>query len=291
MSGPLQTGNSMNAPHISIVDGSAGLRLLLTAFIKTRIKDAVIESIDPFSQTTRDAGISVSGQGSVVILGGMGTEAEVYDSLERMRCRALCPPLILLVSPHLMADEAAFIVAGAFAVLRKDSLSFTRLQHVLEEALGSTHHHAVENQPLPKTYYGKFSFVYDGQRQVLEIDGYRYLSHLASGQLAQVFFAEDTNTGNRAVIKVQTNSPLQNLSALTAICNRGLAIDAHHNPHFVDVFDSGLTGAFPYVVLEFLAEGDLRTRTKMPMTIVEKIRYVIALLEALVAASHRLRAR
>jgi hypothetical protein len=281
MTAPLQTGNAPTAPHISIVDGSAGLRLLLAAFIKTRIKEAVIEEIDPFSQTMRGAGITVSGEGSVIVLGGLGTPLEVFNSLKRMHSRVLCPPIIILVSPDLLADEAAFIKAGAFAVLRKDTLSFSRLESTLRHALAASHHHVAEAEKIIPPLYGKFSFVYDGERQVLEIDGYRYLSHLASGKLAQVFLAKDTHTSTHAVIKVQTNAPIQNLPALQAICKRGLAINAHHNPHFVGVFDSGIAGAFPYVVLEFLAEGDLRCRMKMPMTIVDKIQHMVALLDAL----------
>ncbi len=281
MSVPLQTGNLISAPHISIVDGSAGLRLLLATFIKTRINNVVIEAIDPFSQTMRGAAINVSAQGSAVILGGLGTTAEVFDSLKRMYSQAKCPPIIILVSPDLLAEEAAFIQAGAFAVLRKDSLSFNRLEIVLLLALSASHTHIAEAEKYAPPNYGKFSFIYDGQRQVLEIDGYRYLSNLASGQLAQVFFAEDTRTGVRGVIKVQTQAPLQNTAALQDALTRGLAINANHNHHIVDVLDSGLTGTFPYVVMEYLADGDLRQRMRTSMTEVDKITLIITLLDAL----------
>jgi Protein kinase domain len=281
MSASLQTGNLTTSPHISIVDGSAGLRLLLAAFIKTRIHDAVIELIDPFSQTMRGAGITVSGQGSAVILGGLGTTSEVFDSLKRMHSRVMCPPIIILVSADLLAEEVAFIQAGAFAVLRKDTLSFTRLESALLIALSASHYQVAEAKKFVPPDYGKFSFIYEGQRQVLEIDGYRYLSNLASGQLAQVFFAEDAHTGGRAVIKVQTNAPIQNAAALQIILTRGLAINAHYNHNIVSVLDSGLTGSFPYVVLEFLADGDLRQRMQHSMSVVEKITLMVALLDAL----------
>ena len=289
MPAPLQTGGQNSAPHISIVDGSAGLRLLLAAFIKTRLHDAVIEDIDPFSQTMRGAAITLSNQGNVVILGGLGTINEVTDALKRMHSRVNCPPIIILVSTDLVPHTTSFIEAGAFAVVRKDTLSFNRLHHILLQALAASSLHVAENaapQTVPAPHYGQFSFATDGQRQVLEIDGYRYLSNLASGQFAQVFFAEDIHTGGRAVIKVQTNAPIQNIAALRTILTRGAAINRHHNHNLVGVLDSGIAGTFPYVVLEFLSHGDLRQHMKGDLSVAKKITLLVSLLDAL-ASLHR----
>ena len=283
---PLNTDITKGS-RIAIVDGSAGLRLLLAAFIKSRMPDADIEEIDPFSQTMYGAGITAGQQGSVVVLGGLGTQKEVFDALRRMRSKLACPPIIILVSAELVTDSSIFIEAGAYAVLRKNALSFTRLHTHLLRALARacTEHQVAEQTPdyseILVPAYGKFSFVYEGERQVLEIDGYRYLSHLSSGQLAQVFFAEHIASGERAVIKVQTNAPIQQLAALATICKRALAINANHNHHFVGVHDSGIAGQFAYVVLEFLSNGDLRQHTKSELTVIEKIACTVQLLDAL----------
>lgn len=272
--------------HITLIDGSAGLRHLLRAFISSRWTNANIIEVDPFSQTMRGVGVdygSISSgtqtQGSVIILGGIGTQTEAEDALKRLTSQHGCPPIILLVSANLMAQEAYLQARGAFAIFHKESISFNRLGESLIAALNGS------PAPIEKNPHtcGQFSFVEEGKRHVLEINGYRYLSNLASGARAQVFFAEHIESTRRAVIKVQTSTPIQNVESLAAVCERALALSRQQSGHLVGAIDSGLTAAFPYAVLEYLPHGDLRQHCKAPMNIDTKLSIVLRIFDALVA--------
>jgi DNA-binding NarL/FixJ family response regulator len=292
----LSSYRSANAPRITVIDGSQGLRLLLRAFISSRWSNADVVEIDPFSQTMHGIAGAVSmsagtvlsnppletNKASVIILGGVGTLIEARSALNRLTSQRGCPPIIVLVAADLFAHRDELIANGAFNILRKDAISFGRMADSITAALNG------EAVPVEKTTrtYGQFSFVQDGNRHILDIDGYRYLSNLSSGVRSQVFFAEHIDSGRRAVIKVQTSSPLQNVEMLNVICERALAINLSATPHLVKSIDTGLTGVFPYIAIEYLPHGDLRQHTKAPLDVSTKLSIVVRLLDAL-GAMHR----
>jgi eukaryotic-like serine/threonine-protein kinase len=289
-----------NAARITIIDGSQGLRQLLRAFISSRWSNVDIVEVDPFSQTMHGVAgavsISVSTSSgavlsnhspqtsmpSVIILGGVGTLIEARNALNRLTSQRGCPPIIALVAADLFAHRDDLIANGAFNILRKDAISFSRMADSMTAALNG------EAAPIEKAArtYGQFSFVQDGARHILDIDGYRYLSNLSSGVRTQVFFAEHIESGRRAVIKVQTSAPIQNVEMLKVVCDRALAINLSATPHLVKAVDTGLTGVFPYAALEYLPHGDLRQHTKAPMDVATKLAIVVRLLDAL-GAMHR----
>jgi len=104
------------APRVVLVDGSSGYRHLISSYLITNWPDAVIEAIDPFSQTMRGPGMAFGATGDVIIIGGIGTGSEAISVLERLRKRSACPPVILLVAQALMAESAALIAAGATGI-------------------------------------------------------------------------------------------------------------------------------------------------------------------------------
>lgn len=277
---------SPDAPRITIIDGSTGSRQLLASFVRTCFPGADIEDIDPYSQTMHGAGFAFGTRGDAIVLSGVGTESEALDSLKRLKSRANCPPIIMLVADGLTPMRATFIAAGAFDVLRKDALSSDRLGQTLTRAIatettaGGT---PVTHISPPPPAFGKFHFTHDGERAAIDIDGYRFLSTLSSGPMAQVFFAERIDGGKRAVIKVLTSFALH---------------DTHEAAHFVDLsnrlrplrgraivneVDSGIAATFPYLVMEFLAQGDLRRRLKSPIDEHAALDVQHALLDALAA--------
>ena len=142
----------VSAARLSVIDGSAGLRVLLTTLITSAYPNAIIEDIDPYSQTMRGAGFLFGTHGDVIILSGLGTQIEALDALKRLRDREHCSPIVLLVSNDLIALRAELIAAGAFDVLRKNALSSARLFDAIDRALAqsqspadlTTHHPAVQ---------------------------------------------------------------------------------------------------------------------------------------------------
>ncbi len=279
--------------NISIIDGSAGLRLLLATHIKTRYPDAAIEEIDPFSQTMRGAGFLFGTRGDVIILGGLGTRKEALDAIARLTGREQCPPIIVLAAKELTQQSDELIAAGAFEVMRKDALSSARLHRSIARAAATARDAgaptlstiAAGEPPTGYSYtaanFGEFAFVTEGNRTVVEIDGYRCLSTLASGTLAEVFFAEQIDGGDKVVIKLLTASPLNNMDAVGAICARQQLLGGHRSPHVVNTIDTGVTSGFSYVVMEYLAQGDLRRRMKKTVDTASSLAITAGLLDAL----------
>ena len=278
-------------PKVAVIDGSTGFRLIIAMLVQQYFPSAAIEDVDPFSQTMRGAGFSFGSPADAIVLGGVGTEGEANDALKRLHSRANCPAIILLVASNLMVRRDAFIAAGAFDVLRKDALSGQRLRDALERAfslvdgLAETRRlrsvEAATSRVASSPSYGNFSFVENGERVSVEIDGYRFLSHLSSGTMAQVFFAESIATGNKVAIKLLTATPLHNARGIADICNISRRLAPLRGTVVVNEIDAGVAASYPYTVLEFLAKGDLRRRLENPFSVGTAIQTMHRLMKAL----------
>jgi tRNA A-37 threonylcarbamoyl transferase component Bud32 len=284
------------AQRVTVIDGSTGLRLAIATLVNEHFPNATIEDIDPFSQTMRGPGFSFGTSGSAIVLGGVGTEAEAHDALKRLGSRTNCPPIIMLVAEALIPHRDVFIGAGAFDVLRKDAVSGQRLKNSLSRAFAFASAAATARDAAAVTdasaavtaavtakppVYGKFLFVDDGERVGVDVDGYRPISILSNGQMAQVYLAENIETGTQAVVKIFTAAPMRNiveLSQLIAIARRLRPI---RGKAVVREFDSGVAAHFPYIVMEFLAKGDLRRRLKQPMDSINAVQVMNGILAAL----------
>ncbi len=272
----LQVARAARDARIALIDGSAGVRMLLATLVKSGYPNAVIKDIDPYAQTMRGAAFNVDTDGDVIILGGLGTLTEATDALTRLRTRTDCAPIIVLCESELSRQPKPLLAAGAFAVLRKDALSAARLHVAIDHALSAC------TAPDPATHaYGEFTFVQNGGTAVVEIDGFKCESGFSSGEHAQVFFAEQIATGKRVIIKILTAFQIHNLAAMRAVCARRRWLDHAHTPHMVSRLDTGIAGAFSYVVLEFLACGDLRQRMKTQLESSAILAVMAGLLDAL----------
>ena len=102
--------------NFAVIDGSAGYRSVLSAFLQTEWPHATIEEVDPFAETLRGIGFTFGTKSDVILLGGIGTSAEALSSLQRLRSREHCPPVILMVARELEPQVALLIDAGASSV-------------------------------------------------------------------------------------------------------------------------------------------------------------------------------
>lgn len=275
------------APRVVLVDGSSGYRHLISSYLITNWPDAVIEAIDPFSQTMRGPGMAFGATGDVIIIGGIGTGSEAISVLERLRKRSACPPVILLVAQALMAESAALIAAGATGILCKDALSKNSLCQLINACLTSS---ALEQHDLPLSATaindhvpacGNFSFVQGHERINLNIEGYRCLASLSSKPMAQVFYAESMRNQERVVIKIPTISPYSDSHGIERFCLRFKFVSSLQGHDVVRYRDAGVVGPWPYVVLEYLAHGDLRSRIKPETPVHQHLKTMLKLAAAL----------
>ncbi len=250
--------------QISVIVGSVGYRRVLTALIRSALPQAKIEDVDPYSQTMRGSGLAFGGVADVIVLGGIGTEAEALSGLQRLRARDDCPPIILLISHELAPLSQRLREAGASAILLKDALSRNALIATINSLTTGGSESAAA---LPARQYGQFSFITDGERTALAIDGYKSLTTLSANPLAQVLFAESIETKTRVVIKVWLSTPHHNGGDAQNFCERFGYFSSLNGRSVVRYLDAGIAGSWPYVVLEHLSSGDLRRRMAAGLSI------------------------
>ncbi len=274
MSRPFSTGSiagntdyDSDAPALfTIIDGSAGIRRLVSSLLRSAWPHAEITAIDPFSQTMFGAGFVHGGKAQAIILGGIGTEAEGLRALERLAARQDATPIVMLVAAELHAIHDLFIAAGATAVIRKDKLSGRTL---IDAILRAGQNHAaspVATNITGDNFSERFHFIHDGVETHVEVPGFRQSSVISSNPMAHVFTAERISDGCRAVVKLLASTPHHDLDLISRFCRRYEFLCALNGRHTVSYLDAGVAGSWPYVALEFLGEGDLRQRIKAGLT-------------------------
>ncbi len=276
-----ETGKAgTTGPHISLIVGSIGYRRLLKTLIRVALPSADIEEIDPFSQTIRGSGVSFALNSEVIILGGIGTEVEALSALQRLRERDDCPPIILLTSHDLAPLAPRLCAAGAAAVLLKDALSQNAMANCILQVTGrsaaqSRHTNAPQN-------FGHVAFEADGERVVLAIDGFQSLHPLSANPMAQVMLAERIDDHARAVVKIPLSAPIHDAAAIQQFCEQYECFSRLGGRSVVRYLDAGIAGTWPYVVLEYLAAGDLCGRMAGGLTTVAAVHILEQIAMALV---------
>jgi eukaryotic-like serine/threonine-protein kinase len=266
-------------PTVSVIDGSPGFRTVLAAFVRKQWPDAIIEEIDPYSQTIRGELSAIGARGRVIVVGAMGSEEEARTTLERLQSRLNCPPIVAMI-PRALADcQQALIDQGASVVLYKDALS----QRALADALATWLPANSETAPpaAARARFGEFQLMLHGEAQKIELDGFRYLDTIAAGPLSQVFYAERVSDRKRTVIKVGVEAPTHNAAAIRLFCERFPFFAGLDGRGVVRYLDVGICGPWPYVALEYLAAGDLRRRMRGPLVPLEAARIMYKLAAAL----------
>ena len=266
------------SPHIVLMDGSTGFRRIVANYLLSVWPAATVEEIDPFSQTMRGVGISFGTHGDILVLGGIGTRNEALSALDRLRNRGRCPPIVLIVARDLAAHLDEFKAAGATAVLFKDALSGNALCMAVARAikLDKTAPKAADDAGT-----GSFSFLLDGEPVSLEISGFRCVAAISSNAMAQVFYAERLSDRKRAVIKIFNASPHHDLKAIEIFCSRYRFFSSLAGRSVVRYLDAGVAGQWPYVALEYLSAGDLRSRMQIPVLSQAQARVLFNLATAL----------
>ena len=259
--------------NFSVIDGSAGCRAVLSAFLLAQWPTASIEEVDPFAQTLQGAGHTFGTRSDVILLGGIGTFEEARASLKRLKAREGCPPVILMVAPELEAQAAVLVAMGAAAILFKDGFSKHSLVETISRLLGERAGvSAADRVGIAATQshtdaerFGQFQFIANGQLNTLAIEHFRFIATLASSNLAQVFSAERVEDRKRVIVKIALSMPIHSAEA-RLFCERYRFIASLNGRHVVRYVDAGVAGAWPYLVLEYLSGGDLRQRMAAGIT-------------------------
>ena len=274
--------------NFAVIDGSAGFRNVLCAFLHTEWPSACIEEVDPFDETRPGIGHALAARIDVILLGGIGTLAEACATLKGLDALDNCPPVILMVARELAPQVALLTQAGASSILFKDGFSKNSLTATIRRLLGlrstvapaATTDASVATATPDTQNFGQFSFIANGQFQTLEIEHYRFVATLASSPLAQVFSAQGIEDRKRVIVKVALSTPHHNKEAYV-FSKRFQLIDSFKGRNVVQYLDAGIAGSWPYVVIEYLPGGDLRRRMAAGMAPREAVQVLSQLASAL----------
>ena len=273
----------------AVIDGSAGYRAVLSTFLLAEWPNAAVEEVDPFAETLQGIGYTFGTSADLILLGGIGTFAEARSALTRFTARVDCPPVILMVARELAPQMAALLASGASSVLFKDGFSMRSMVETISRLLnippvGNTPDKTVPALPAlcaDAKQFGQFSFIAHGQLTTLAIEHFRFVSTLASSNLAQVFSAERIVDRKRVIIKIALGTPLHSTEA-RVFSERYRFFASLNGHHVVRYLDAGVADSWPYVVLEHLSGGDLRRRMTAGITPGESVKVLFDLATALV---------
>lgn len=274
------------SPRIAVLDSAYGSRTLIGLFLHQRWPNAVIDSIDPFSETMHGLHSIAAPDANLVIIGSIGSVAEATNVLAKLRNRQHPPGVILLVSAELEPLAAQLAEAGAHAVLLRESLSArdlidaaTRLmRHEGEPPLAHDPARAQLPDPLQR---GLFPLVVQGKREDIRIERFRLLGRLAGNENNHVFYAERLLDRKRAVVKVMNGAPVEQRKALHSFIDLYVYLSAKTERSLVKVLDGGIAGDYPYMAFEYLVSGDLRRAMQEPLAPRDALRITRMIADAL----------
>jgi class 3 adenylate cyclase/CheY-like chemotaxis protein len=120
----------------------------------------------------------------------------------------------------------------------------------------------------------------------VKIPGFRLLRRLGQGGMSRAFLAEYETTGSTRVLKV-LNIAEGGYELLRRFLQEYELISQIRHPHVATIFDRGQTDTHAYIVMEYLAGGDLRQRLEHPLAPEQALEYLRQIAEALVAIHAR----
>jgi hypothetical protein len=272
-------------PRFAVVAGEAGYRAIVSTFIRSEWPYSTIEEVDPFSQTLLGLGVTLQGRCDAIVVAGIGTLNEASSAMQRLgagNTEDNLPPVILLVSGDLASDSGKLLAAGAGAVFHRDALSRATL---LDALAGFA---PLRTQRSPKPFrtiqqphsFGCFEFQAEGERIRLSVEGYRPVAPPANHTLARVFLSERIADGTLVVVKIGTDTPYHDVALARRFCSRYGFLSQQTGGSIVRYLDAGVAGSWPYVVIEYLGEVDLRARMRTAIDPNEAVRILQRILTA-----------
>ncbi len=109
-----------------------------------------------------------------------------------------------------------------------------------------------------------------------KVGSYRLVQPLGSGGMSSVFLAVHAETGHEVAVKVLPRTLARNPTLLQRFLREAKSAEALEHPNIAAIYDRGSDNGRHYLVLEYVAGGDLhdRVRTSGPLPIAEAIRVI-----------------
>jgi serine/threonine-protein kinase len=121
------------------------------------------------------------------------------------------------------------------------------------------------------------------------IGSYKLVQQLGSGGMSSVFRAIHAETGHVVAVKVLPRSLAKNPTLLQRFLREAKSAESLEHPNIVSIYDRGTEDGRYYLVLEYVAGGDLhdRVRTQGPLGVAEALEVIKAVCHGLRHAASR----
>jgi class 3 adenylate cyclase len=120
----------------------------------------------------------------------------------------------------------------------------------------------------------------------IKIPGFRLIRRLGHGGMSRAFLAEYERTGSLRVLKV-LNIAEAGFDLQRRFVQEHELISQIRDPHVATIFDNGQTDTVAYIVMEYLAGGELREHLSQALKPAQALDYLRQIAEALVAIHRR----
>ncbi len=122
-----------------------------------------------------------------------------------------------------------------------------------------------------------------GTSQPVRIGSYQLVEPLGSGGMSSVFRAVHLETGHEVALKVLTRTLAKNSTLLQRFLREAKSAETLQHPNIVAIYDRGSEDGRYYLVLEYVAGGDLhdRVRSQGPLSAAEAVRVIRGCAEGL----------
>src|SRR4051812_30124421 len=117
----------------------------------------------------------------------------------------------------------------------------------------------------------------------LKIGSYRLLQPLGAGGMSSVYRAVHVETGHEVAVKILPRSLAKNPTLLQRFLREAKSAEALEHPNIVAIYDHGVDNGQYYLVLEYVAGGDLHdwVRQTGPMPVGDAIAVIRSVAEGL----------
>jgi serine/threonine-protein kinase PpkA len=107
----------------------------------------------------------------------------------------------------------------------------------------------------------------------LQVPGYRIVSYIGAGGMAEVFLAQRPTSKETVVIKVVHRDRCPDPNAIRRFIQEFTLISRTRSPHIVQIYERGFLPDSAYIAMEHLPAGDLGQRIARGLSPAEAIEY------------------
>jgi eukaryotic-like serine/threonine-protein kinase len=263
--------------RILIITDHPEFASLLEHHVTTLWSDADLRTYEPSARGMLPDGFAAAGY-EVVLLdhdldGGSGLRW-----LDDLRRRPDFPPVLYFAAASDVVTAVQARATGAVECLARDRIDHRRLAELLRSSVDDRRRKLQLWRTSPEADRAY-------QFGTVRIRGHRCIKQLAAGGHSQVFLAESEKAGELVVLKVFREVPdkVEAHNTFNRFLQEYELVSQIRHPNVVRIYDLGIADDHAYIAMEYFPGGDLRSKMREPVPLVDALRIVAEIVRALEA--------